>query len=137
MKVYNAALAALISLSLLFSTTTAADETMGEQEGPTFKTPLGSLKDESVNHRYIVKFKARSHIYKRRMEEAHRRHSMRKNLRRASVAEVTEDEIFLTHGSFLPKDHAEVIYLNDDEVKEWEEKDDVECVELGGPFIYL
>lgn len=42
------------------------------------------------------------------------------------------DDMFLTYGSFLPQDNAEVVYLNsEEEIQEWEGKDDVKYVERG------
>ena len=42
------------------------------------------------------------------------------------------DGQLLTAGSFMPKENAEVVYLNsEEETKQWSEKDDVEYVEHG------
>ena len=78
MKVYRTVLIYL-SLCLVFSSI-AADTT--EQE-PTFQIPLDDENDvaeEAANNRYIIKFKPGSKEYEKRIEEAHRRHSMRKIL---------------------------------------------------------
>ena len=92
---------------------------------PTFQSQPDP--DENTN-RYIVKFKAGSAEFQPRMQQASRQHSAG-NLR-SSVA--TPDNQLLAFGSFLPKENAEVVYLSsEEEVKSWENKDDVEYVELG------
>ena len=96
------------------------------EQMPTFQSPT---HQNQATNRYIVKFKAGSKEFKTRMQQAARQHSGRK-LRKSAAA--GSDEYYLTFGSFLPKENAEVLYLNSDqEVEEWKGKDDIEYVEPG------
>ena len=117
MKIHNIALA----LGLMLATTQILAK---DPDTATFQIP--DDQEENTN-RYIVKYKAGSKVFKKRMRKASNRQAA-KNLRKR----VSPDEMFLAYGRFLPQDDAEVLYLNsDEEIRTWEEKDDVEYVELG------
>lgn len=128
MKISNIALTSLTLMlspvQILAKETVYTADTMPQM--PTFQTPPVDQAAIPVN-RYIVKYKEDSKEFKSRMNQAARKKS-NGNLRLAGAP----DDQLLASGGFLPKDNAEVIYLNsDEEVKEWNEKDDVEYVELG------
>ena len=130
MKIQNIALA----LSAIISTTqqvrandSSADPTSTLQ---TWQAP--EKGEEEVNNRYIVKFKPGSRLYKKRMRQAGRKFVAKTNNLRKRNKMNTPNDIFLLYGRFLPQDDAEVFYLNsDEEVKVWQDNDDVEYVEPG------
>lgn len=125
MKISHIALT-IVSLMLSSPARILAKETVianSMQDMPTFMSPQN--EDEPIT-RYIVKYKEGSQEFETRMQAA--RQDSTRNLRSSA----TPDKRLLTFGSFLPKDNAEVLYLSSEkEVQEWEEKDDVEYVELG------
>ena len=132
MKIHNIALTAL---ALMLSSPPilakenvikSKDDMQQQQQPPTFPGQPVDGQDE-VTKRYIVKFKAGSKELKKRMKKAARQRSGA-NLRKPGDGASSSDAF----GTFLPKDNAEVIYLSSEEdAKKWNEKDDVEYVELG------
>ena len=118
MKIYNIALttlALMLSPAPILAKETVLAGTM--QQTATFQSPP---HQEQATNRYVVKFKAGSKEFETRMQQAASQHSGRK-LRKSAA-----------FGTFLPKENAEVLYLNSDqEVEEWKAKDDVEYVEPG------
>lgn len=118
-----------IALSLLF-VSNARNQSLAQGEdfvSSAFQSTLGhQLWDEPKKNRYIVKFKDGSTELEARMQRAINRDRV-ENLRNPPSSE----ELSFAFGSFLPKENAEVLYLDsEEEVKMWEEKDDVEYVEL-------
>ena len=128
MKIYNIALttlALMLSPSPILAKETAVADTV--QQVPTFQ---GQPHQGQVTNRYIVKFKAGSTEFKTRMQQAARQ-SSGANLRKSAAA-AGSNENHLAFGNFLPKENAEVLYLDSEEdVKAWNNKGDVEYVELG------
>ena len=115
--------------------------TMPTFSGPPPLTRQGPQQnDDESNNRYIIKFKRGSAEFEERMSRARRKYlssagSSSKNLRNTETETSVVDDALLTYGSFLPKDNAEVVYLNSvEEVKKWNEKDEVELVEHGMYF---
>ena len=91
-------------------------------------TPIGPPQGD----RYIVQYRAGSKEFETRMQAA--KISAGGGVRGSSFPALFPDAgnvQLLPYGSFLPKDRAEVLYLTEEEVKEWNENDEVEYVELG------
>jgi len=127
MKIYNIA---IVSLSLMLSsvqTLASCDNSVDDTTGqtPSFQSPQVQSFLANEN-RYIVKYKPGSKDFQARMQHAIKKQS--KGKLRMSASSV--DGQLLTAGSFMPKENAEVVYLNsEEEIKQWSEKDDVEYVE--------
>lgn len=86
-------------------------------------------ENTSSTKRYIVRFKNDSSSYTQRMETA--------SLSTSVSMDMTSASGNPGFGSFLPKDHAEVMNLDEKEAEDWEERDDVEFVELDSKvFLY-
>ena len=123
---------ALLQISCIASTAIAQQ---AETEELDDNNPSFALEyDMEPSHtRYIVKYKPGSKEFEERMHRARRRLSSSDNLRRTTTTSSSgDDTALLTYGSFLPKDFAEVVYMDsDDELKKWNEKEDVEFIEPG------
>ena len=80
-------------------------------------SPNRIQSSEENDHRYIVKYTENSELFVKRLEDARRKLS---------------DSGSNNLPYFLPAQKAEVMYLESvEEVKVWEENDEVEYVELG------
>lgn len=77
----------------------------------------------SSNKRYIVRFKNNSSSYVQRMEAA--------SLSPNNTVNVASSSVNPRFGSFLPKDHAEVMNLDEEGAEDWAKRDDVDFIELG------
>lgn len=87
-------------------------------------------ENTSSTGRYIVRFKNDSSSYIQRMETASLSTSVSMDISSAS----RNNPGF---GSFLPQDYAEVMNLDEKEAEDWEQREDVEFVELDSKvFLY-
>ncbi len=113
--------------ALLFATGFEIN-TAQENSLPTFPSIRERQNSDGASiNRYIVKFKDGSPELMTRMQQA----SDQNDFELLSTFANPNEQPFAS-GNFLPKDNAEVLYLNsEEEVKIWEENDDVEYVELG------
>lgn len=87
------------------------------------------MEDEESNYRYIVKYKKNSKEFQQRLQTAkYEADHMPPGI---SQLNTVQDE-FLEVGRFIPKDDAEVVYIHsEEEMQAWNEKEEVEYVELG------
>lgn len=148
MKFYSIAFA----LALLLSPVqTLAKPSTGDSDY-TQEATHGALPDEespSATKRYIVKYKKGSSDYNARLKNAKdnakrgqgngnggqgRGNSGQQGNRgktRNSPAVQERGNGLLRFGSFLPRENAEVVFLDSDNEKRYKQRDDVEYVELG------
>ncbi len=130
MKIYNIAIASLALMLSPIQTLASKGNSMDditERQTPSFPTPAVESFLANEN-RYIVKYKPGSKEFQTRMKRAARKQA-RGKLRKTAFS---DDASLFTAGSFMPKDNAEIVYLNsEEEVKQWNERDDVEYVEHG------
>mmetsp|Transcript_7921 Transcript_7921/g.11773 ORF Transcript_7921/g.11773 Transcript_7921/m.11773 type:complete len:123 (+) Transcript_7921:94-462(+) len=91
---------------------------------PTFS----SRSDDELSTRYIVKYKDESLEYKIRLQNA----KEGVNEEALDLFSSPQGIQLLDHGKFLPKANAEIMYFkSEEEINAYEEKEDVEYVELG------
>ena len=89
---------------------------------------FSSLSDDGPSTRYIVKYKDESLEYQIRLQSAIEGLSG-EDLDSFSSPQGIQ---LLDHGKFLPKANAEIMYFkSEEEIQAYEEKEDVEYVELG------
>ncbi len=99
-------------------------EQIRHSDGPsviTIDEKPGNISDDGA--KYIVKFKDDSSDYVSRMQRAH----VESNRDAYSIFGYTSVEF----GNFIPKDKVEVMNIAPDKLRHWEERQDVEYVELG------
>ena len=92
------------------------------------RTNFSSRSDDELSTRYIVKYKDESLEYKIRLQNA----KEGVNEEALDLFSSPQGIQLLDHGKFLPKANAEIMYFkSEEEINAYEEKEDVEYVELG------
>ena len=92
------------------------------------RTNFSSRSDDELSTRYIVKYKDESLEYKIRLQNA----KEGVNEEALDLFSSPQGIQLLDHGMFLPKANAEIMYFkSEEEINAYEEKEDVEYVELG------
>ncbi len=93
-------------------------------DGPSVVTINENAGNTSDGARYIVKFKEDSSDYMIRMQNAN---VVNNNDAYSTFGHTTRAEF----GNFIPKDKVEIMNIKPNKVREWEERQDVEYIELG------